>query len=492
MEPDKIITAVKNALEGIQGAVWGPLTVLIIAAAGAVVSLGTGFIQLRGLKQMLLLLKRRLKSGGLRQTMTALGATVGSGSVSGVAAALAIGGPGALFWLWVSGLFGMGAAYGEGVLSIRYRDGKKGGIMYSLRDGLGERWAAWLYAVFTLFASLGMGCMAQTGAFSEAAGYFIPLPGWAVGIVPAALAVFCLFSKGDFSGAASERVMPAVSLIYLALCLLVIALGMERLPYSLSQVFKNAVGIRQAAGGAVGWEIARAASNGFRRGIFSSEAGLGSTAAIHASDGLVTPHEQGLLNIFEVIVDTFIICTVTALSILCSGVTLDSGLAPTLTVTSAFERGMGGGALGAAAGAVCALCVMGFCLGTIIGWSKIGLGAAEYLFSSRKAVGCYRAVYPAAALLGCILRLDAALAISDIFNGLMAYPCSAAIILLRREIFAASAGARASRSSRSRFFLSRFRGGSRTLKPREGIPAGRPAAKISPPETGCRAGSRDL
>ena len=107
MEPDKIITAVKNALEGIQGAVWGPLTVLIIAAAGAVVSLGTGFIQLRGLKQMLLLLKRRLKSGGLRQSMTALGATVGSGSVSGVAAALAIGGPGALFWLWVSGLFGI-------------------------------------------------------------------------------------------------------------------------------------------------------------------------------------------------------------------------------------------------------------------------------------------------------------------------------------------------------------------------------------------------
>ncbi len=379
---------------------------------------------------MLLVVHKSFSGDGenrFRVLSTALAATVGTGSVAGVATAITLGGSGAIFWLWVSAFLGMAVSFAEGVLSIEYRncDGKKGGIMYAIRDGMGENFLSKLYAFFTVLASFGMGGMVQSNSAAEAINSESGISTAAVGLILALLTAGCLFSGHDFTGRVSSVMMPILTVIYIFAVTAVIVANFGKLPEVFSDIFKSAFGIKPVAGAVVGISVKEAVSVGFKRGIFSNEAGLGTTAAIHLESGL-SPREQGLMNMFEVITDTFVICTLTALAILSSGAT-ETGLDGTQLVSAACES-----VFGSISGTVISLCTAGFATATIVGWSKIGLSAAEYL--SRKTVTLYKLALALAVFTGAVVSLSAAWKISDIFNGLMVFPCVGALIVLRKAI----------------------------------------------------------
>ncbi len=415
-------------------AVWSIPTVMLIALTGLWFTIKMRFLQVTSFKEMVCALRKNLFSGGKRRSLesvsTALAATVGTGSVCGVATALTLGGPGAIFWLWISAFLGMAVAYAEGVLSIKYKDGKKGGIMYSIRDGLKEPFAAAVYAAFTLLASFGMGSMAQTNAGAQAISTEFPVKPVTTGIVFAIVAALCVFSRKDFTGKACSVFLPVLSCAYICVTLLVITVNYKNIPSAFESVFSSAFGLRPLAGGTAGYAVKQTISTGFKRGIFSNEAGLGTTAAIHAQSEGISPHEQGLMNMFEVITDTFIICTLTALCILTSGAEC-SGSDGAELVTTACETAFGG-----ISGKIVAVSIFGFSLATVMGWSKIGLGAADYL-GGKVRTTIYKFAYVAAAFAGSVVSLDIAWKISDIFNGMMIFPCTVSLILLRKEIVTA-------------------------------------------------------
>lgn len=420
-------------LNFVSDGIWSMPTVILIASTGLWFTLKMNFIQLTSFKDMLSVFKKSMakdKNSDSRKPIesisTALAATVGTGSVTGVAAALAIGGPGAVFWLWVSAFFGMAVAYGEGVLSIKYRDGKKGGIMYAVRDGMGEKATATVYGGFTVLTSFGMGSMAQTNSAASALAGKFGIPPAVCGVAIAIVAALCLFSKRNFTGKACSLFIPALSIGYVLVTLSVIAVNYRRIPEAISSIFASAFGMRPVLGGMVGAGLKQAISVGFKRGVFSNEAGLGTTAAIHADSKGVSPHEQGLMNMFEVIIDTFIICTLTALCILTSGVEI-MAFEGSQMVTEACRT-----AFGDLSGGIVAISIAGFSAATVMGWSKIGLSAYEYV-ASRHKIG-YKVMFVFSAFIGSIMSLDIVMKISDIFNGLMIFPCMAALIFLRGEI----------------------------------------------------------
>lgn len=412
-------------------AVWSIPTVALIALTGLWFTFRMRCPQISSFKEMICALRKNLFSGGKRRAIesisTALAATVGTGSVSGVATALTIGGPGAIFWLWISAFLGMAVAYAEGVLSIKYRDGKKGGIMYAICNGLKEPFAAAVYAAFTLLASFGMGSMAQTNAGAQAMSSEFSVQPVIIGTIFAIVAALCVFSRRDFTGKACSVFLLMLSLAYICVTLWVITVNYKSIPSAFESIFSSAFGIRPLTGGAAGYAVKQAISTGFKRGIFSNEAGLGTTAAIHAESEGISPHEQGLMNMFEVITDTFIICTLTALCILTSGAQ-GSGADGAELVTTACKT-----AFGDISGKIVAISICGFSLATVMGWSKIGLGAADYL-GGKVRIALYKLAYVAAAFAGSVISLDTVWKISDIFNGMMIFPCTIALILLRKEI----------------------------------------------------------
>lgn len=420
-----------KAMEWISNAVWSVPTVGLIIACGLWFTVKTGFLQFASLKDMQKSVKNNILSSNNRKPLeavsTALAATVGTGSVTGVATALTVGGPGAIFWLWVSAFFGMAVAYGEGVLSIKYRCGKKGGIMYAIRDGMKEKATALMYAGFTLFAAFGMGSMAQTNSMAEAVSAEFPISRWACAGAAAVVAVLCLFSKKDFTGKACSLFLPVLSIAYIALAIWVIGVNYKNIPGVFSQIFRSAFGIRKVLGGTAGYAVGTAISTGFKRGVFSNEAGLGTTAAIHAESEGVSPHDQGLMNMAELIIDTFVISTLTALAILTSGA-MTTGLDGSPLVVEACKT-----AFGELSGKIVAISIAGFSIATVMGWSKIGLSAADYI-NIKGVKTAYKLLYVVSAFAGGIISLDLVWKISDIFNGLMVFPCMAALICLRKEI----------------------------------------------------------
>ncbi|MCD8344374.1 MAG: alanine:cation symporter family protein [Oscillospiraceae bacterium] len=415
-------------LDNLSDLIWSLPTVLLIISVGIYYTIRLRFPQVRWLGQMLRTVRKSLFGDGenrFRVLSTALAATVGTGSVAGVATAITLGGAGAVFWLWVSAFLGMAVSFAEGVLSIEYRDGKKGGIMYAIRDGMGEGFLAKLYAFFTVLAPFGMGGMVQSNSAAEAIRLESGISPAAVGLALALLTAACLFSGRDFTGRASSIMMPILTVIYIFAVTAVIVVNFYKLPTVFGTIFRSAFGLRPIAGAAIGISVREAVSVGFKRGVFSNEAGLGTTAAIHAGSGL-TPREQGLMNMFEVVVDTFVICTLTALAILASGAT-ETGLDGALLVSAACES-----VFGDFSGTVIALCTAGFATATIIGWSKIGLSAAEYL--SERSVLLYKLALTTAVFTGAVVSLSAAWKVSDIFNGLMVFPCVGALWELRKVV----------------------------------------------------------
>ncbi len=396
-------------MQAISDFVWGTPLLILILSMGIYYSLKTKFIQRKSFTAF-----KSFNKSAYRAFATSLGATVGTGSVIGVGFALSAGGAGAIFWMWVSAVLGMSVAYAEGYLSQKYR----GGMWLIIEKGLRSRHLAIAYSLFATLACFGMGIMAQTNSVSEGLAE-LGVPPVAAAIAVSGLLLCCLVMGSDKIGRLCGAFVPILSAGYIILAICVIAVNFRRLPSVFSEIFTSAFGIKQAAGGVGGYGIKIAISQGVRRGIFSNEAGLGTTASLHANAEGIAPHSQGLINMLEVAIDTLVICTLTALALLTSDVN---------GVAEAFSRSLGNWA-----GNAVTLAVAGFAIATSIGWVSIGRESYLYLTKNRLS-HLYTLLAVVASAAGCLFPLESVITLSDIFNGLMAIPCLTALWLLRGEV----------------------------------------------------------
>lgn len=444
-------------------AVWGPWLLVIFLGTGGYLTIRSRGFQIRGFGTWMgetagkLAASRKpekSKPGGqtgrpsrpgvsqFQTACTALAATVGTGNIVGVATALAAGGPGAVFWMWVSALIGMMTAYGETWLGIRYRrrkaDGKWiCGPMVTLEEGAKRPGLAWLYALLCVLASLGMGSMVQANSLGETAEFTWHMPRiWCALVLTIAAGIVIQGGTGRIASAA-EQLIPWSAGIYLTASLMVLFICRRQIPgvilEILTSAFSPSTAGTSAAGAAAGLGMKYAVRYGIARGVFSNEAGLGSLAILHGTAEDTSPEEQGMWAMFEVFFDTILVCTVTALVILCAaarkGFPIEDGASLAVRSFSAF--------LGDAGEYTVAVSMMLFAFATIVAWYYMGKQAAEYLLKDRKtwiSGWGYSSLYLAVVFLGCTAKVDLVWELSDIWNGLMALPNIAALLLLADQI----------------------------------------------------------
>lgn len=442
--------------------VWGPWTLLLFIGTGIWFTVRSGVFQIRGIPRWWKATVGELFAGDseepeklpgagagakitpFQSACTALAATIGTGNIVGVATALTAGGPGALFWMWVSALIGMITAYAETSLGQRYRYRKEDGEwmcgpMVYMDRGLKCPALGFLYAVFAVCASLGMGSMVQSNSMSGTLSYSAGIPSWCSAVVITVLTGAVILGGVGRIARVSERLMPLSAGIYILFSLAVILSCYETLPAVFGNIFRSAFQGKAAAGGTAGYLVSRSIRYGLSRGVFSNEAGLGSLAVLHGAAEETTPEQQGMWAMFEVFFDTIVICTLTALVILCIGqIYGNSQVYDGAALTAhCFSR-----RLGAAGEVLVSAAMVVFAFATIIAWYYLGKQTAGYLLSrifSREAYRqagerLYTALYLAAVFAGCVSRLELVWLLSDIWNGLMAYPNILTLLWLSKEV----------------------------------------------------------
>lgn len=369
---------------------------------------------------------------------TALAATVGTGNIVGVATAIAAGGPGAVFWMWVSAFLGMMTGFAEKVLGILYRhkdsEGRyQGGPMTYMEEGLHAKWLALVFAALCMAASFGIGNVAQIHSMSGSLKEAFGIPAWLTGVAAALVAAVVLLGGIRRIGAFAERLVPFMVFLYMGSALFVLACRAGQIPAALALIVREAFRLRPLAGGVAGYGIAAAMRVGVARGVFTNEAGLGASVFAHSAAQTKEPVRQGMWGIFEVFADTIVVCTVTALVILTTGLARPEALAgldgAALTMRCFTEVMPWGDQL-------IALCLALFAFGSLIGWSYYGERATEYLFGEG-AVLLYKMAYVFVVSLGSVASLSVVWKLADVCNGLMAIPNLAALFLLRRQVTAA-------------------------------------------------------
>ena len=378
---------------------------------------------------------------------TALAATIGTGNIAGVSAAIVIGGPGAVFWMWVAAFFGMMTNFTENVLGIYYRrrnkDGEwSGGAMYYLKDGLGKykhcRHAgsvlAVLFAIFAILASFGIGNMGQVNKITlnlesaffknvdlgQIAG--VPVTAWLIGLVLTVIAGLIIIGGLQRIAAVAERIVPFMAIFYVIGCLVALGMHIESVGAVFSSIFRFAFGVKAVAGGAAGVAISQVITQGCKRGVFSNEAGLGSSVMVHSSSNVKEPVRQGMWGIFEVFFDTFVVCTMTAVVVLSGGyIDLETGLAVEGVNDATLVSQAFGNVFGYAGEVFIAIAMLLFAFTTVLGWSQYGTKAVEYLFGGR-GVKVYKVIFVVMISSGAVMTSSLAWDISDTFNGLMMIP----------------------------------------------------------------------
>jgi AGCS family alanine or glycine:cation symporter len=430
--------------------VWGPPMLVLLMGTGVVLLVVTGGVQFRHIGTALgeVLGKLRKRTGGegsvtpFQAVATALASTVGVGNIAGVATAITLGGPGALFWLWVSGILGMGTKYAEIVVAMHYRERDaagvmRGGAMYTLKKrGLG--WLGGIFALLTALAAFGIGNMVQANSVAQSLNTSFGISPQIVGIVLVVIAGIVILGGIKRIAAFAEVLVPFMAIAYLAGGLALIILNAGRLPEVFGLVFDGAFSGTAAAGGFAGASIMMAMRYGVARGLFSNEAGLGSAPMVHAAAETDHPVRQGLYGIFEVFVDTILICTTTGLVVLLSGA-WQSGTTGAALSVQAFTTGLPGtwGGLVVTTGLVL------FAFSTLIGWSYYGETGIVYLLGTKAAVP-YRLLWLVFIYLGAIGSLHLVWDIADTLNGLMAIPNLISVLIsipiirrLHKEFFSA-------------------------------------------------------
>lgn len=443
------ITAVNQAVNSF---IWGIPAMVCIIGVGLLLSVRTGFLQIRKFPYAIRttigrIFRRKDASDGamtpFQAVCTALAATVGTGNIAGVAGAIAIGGPGAVFWMWCSALLGMCTKFAEVTLAVHFRERNKngelvGGPMYYIKNGLGSRWQflAVLYSLFGVLTVFGTGNATQVNtivtaidsallATGSGLNGILPTLNLIVGVVVAMMVAMVLLGGVKRIGSVTEKLVPFMALFYIVLALGVVVLNYRRFPAVLASIVGGAFDPQAVTGGAIG-SVFLSMQKGVSRGIFSNEAGLGTGSIAHACADTHKPVKQGMFGIFEVFADTIVICTLTAMVILCSGVPVGYGSAAGAELTiSGFTATYGGWSSVFTAVALCC-----FAFSTIIGWGLYGSRCIEFLFHTDKVVGPFLVVYSFVSILGATVDLGLLWSIADTFNGLMSIPNLIALLLL--------------------------------------------------------------
>ena len=446
----------------LNGIAWGPWMLILLVGTGVYLSAKVGFIQFtkfgHAMKNTVgkIFQKQEADAGEVTpfQAMTtALAGTVGTGNIAGVTGAIAIGGPGAVFWMWLSALFGMVTKYAEVVLAVHYRERNAkgdyvGGPMYYIKNGLGEKWK-WLAMTFSVFGALaafGIGNMTQVNTIANAInnaidsfggntaaasvnlfGQIVPISSIVVGVIVAVIVALTLFGGIKRIGSVTERLIPFMAIIYIVCALCVVICNFGSLGKVFAMIFKGAFSAEAALGGAAGITIMTTIQKGVGRGVFSNEAGLGSAPIAHAATSEKDPVKQGLYGIFEVFMDTIVICTLTALTLLCgveSGVSITWGESAGAELISAAFATIFGSHL---ASLIIAVGIGLFALSTILSWSLYGSRCFEFLAGS-KALIIYQVIFVVTIVIGATLKLSLVWDIGDTLNGFMAIPNLVALL----------------------------------------------------------------
>ena len=429
--------------------VWGPVMLALLVGTGIYLSVRTGFIQVKWFGYIMkntvggLFSKKENSDGNnlsaFEAVTTALAGTVGTGNIAGVTGAIFVGGPGAVFWMWVSAFFGMCTKYAEIVLAVKYRNKDENGVyqggpMYYIENGLGKNWKplAVIFAVLGGLASFGIGNIAQA---SEIAGAMTGLVGFApisTGIVLAGVVACVLVGDSKRIGKVTSYLVPFMALFYIVAGIVVIAMRFGDLPDVFASIFSSAFSLRAVGGGVFGYAMMLAMKQGFARGVFSNEAGLGSAPIAHAASSVEEPAEQAIWGVFEVFIDTIIICSITAFAVLLSGVQLGSDALAAYTSKGAAAAYAFNCILpGTIGGTVIQISLLFFALSTILSWAYYGERCWGYLTRNNKIVNIvYKAIFIAVCVFGACGSGTLMWDIADTLNGMMAIPNLIALLLL--------------------------------------------------------------
>ena len=437
-------------IDSVNAFAWGPPMLGMLGVTGLLLTLGLVFMPWRKVGYGFRLLFDKSEAAGegevkpFNALMTALSATVGTGNIAGVATAIALGGPGAIFYMWLIALFGMATKYAEAVCAVTYREVDAngmhvGGPMYYLRNGVGAfapelgKWLGLGFAVFGAVAAFGIGNAVQVNSMATALAGSFGVPTWITGLIVAALVGVVIIGGIQRIGEVAGKLVPAMIVLYIAAALIVIIINITAVPAAIALIFTYAFTPAAAAGGFAGAAVAAAIRFGVARGVFSNESGLGSAAIAHAAAQTNSPVRQGVIAMLGTFIDTLVVCTMTALVILTSGAwTLTGadggGLTGVVLTSAAFQSSMPGGQY------IVTVALAVFAFTTILGWSYYGERCWQYLFSENSLL-IYRGLWVLAALIFANVKVSFVWNLSDTLNGLMAVPNLIGLLLLAPMVF---------------------------------------------------------
>ena len=449
------ITKINGMVNGI---VWGPIGLALLFCTGLWMTLRTGGFQFRRVGHWMrhtigaVFTNKEVTAHTSKEDMaisqfqsmcTALAGTIGTGNIVGVATAIVSGGPGAIFWMWVMAILGMMTSFSENVLGVYYRRKNEkgewsGGAMYYLTDGLGAKKGcktlgkvlAVLFACFCILASFGIGNMSQINSIAGNMNAAFHTPYLVTGV--ALMAVTALIVLGGLKrvAAVTEKLVPLMALFYIVGAVVIVVLHAGNVPAAFRAIFRGAFNLQAAGGGALGYGISQSLTWGFKRGAFSNEAGLGSAVMVNSSANVKEPVQQGMWGVFEIFADTIVVCTITALVILTTGVVdIESGS----VLVGVQDNALVGQAFTVAFGSFgpkfIAISLLFFAYSTVLGWSHYGTKAVEYLFG-QKGTRVYKVIFVGMVVVGATMKLGLAWDLSDTFNGLMMIPNLLAVLAL--------------------------------------------------------------
>ena len=429
---------IQNFVTWLNGIVWGVPMIVLILGTGLYLQIRLRWLPLRKIGYGFRMIAKSRKADDMAEgeitpfaaLMTALSATIGTGNIAGVATAIALGGPGAVFWMWMTAFVGMATKYAEVVVAVHYRQKDDqgdhvGGPMYAIKNGLGPRWG-WLAAAFALFGGLagfGIGNMVQANSIAEAMETAFGIPRWSIGLILTVLTGAVVLGGIRRIGAVAEKLVPAMAICYIIAVLFVLAVNFSALPGALMMIITSAFTPTAATGGFIGATVMMGIQRGVARGIFSNEAGLGTAGIAQAAGATRDPVFSGMIGMMGTFIDTIVICTMTALAIMVTGV-WTSGESGAALSAAAFETAMPG-----VGEEILALLLAVFAFTTILGWAFYGEKCWEYLFGS-KVEKPFRILWTISVFVGTVVSLDFAWLLADTLNALMAIPNLISLLVL--------------------------------------------------------------
>jgi len=410
--------------------VWGVPLIVLLVGTGIFLTIRLRGLQFRGLWYSLYLALIKRKEEGAAEgdithfqaLMTALAATVGTGNIVGVTTAITAGGPGALFWMWITGLFGMATKYSEAVLAVKYRETDKfgtmsGGPMYYISKGLDWKWLSTLFAIFAAIAAFGIGNMVQSNSVADAVKTSFHIDHWITGLILAIATALVILGGIKSIGRVTGLLVPIMIIFYMGAALLILIINYKAIPITFGMVFKYAFTPHAYIGGTLGYLIRLTISNGVSKGVFSNESGLGSAPIAAAAAQTKNPVNQALVSMTQTFIDTIIVCSLTGFVIISSGLWDKKLYEGAELATHAFNQGLPGNS----GGIIVAIGLILFAYSTMLGWSYYGEKSLEYLFSE-KWVKPYRIVFCILVFVGAVTKLNLVWTIAEVFNGFMALP----------------------------------------------------------------------